>query len=310
MCHNAVYGLALLVILTSRAVPDGVAEYNNICNHLREGRYEEAETQFQNALERFPGSARFRSMHLLMYTHSRRAGRWPEAAYHANAYVDHLFEQYRESSDVSGLLASLTNRMAIAYIKAGEPEQGLANLDRLSDKLDSLPKRDDVTGLLVEVNGLRAILQHERGDTDRAVRTIENVRKSSRKSYHDSPDNAVAADLQARSLQADVLYAAHVNVKDVARASRESFAFIIQQAKKYPDNGIIIYRLYKELPQIGGVVCHQNPRLAEEFLAEGNAFFTALTPQRPRIQQLKDNWMRAAILLQSNIEKRKIMLEQ
>lgn len=301
MCRIVICGLALSFIIVPHAQSDDVADYNNILVRLDAKEYEEAESQFRSAIRRYPDSAKLRSLHVLMYVRLRRANQLVEAAYHADAYLEYLFEQYQESSAVSGLLASSTRRMALVFVDAGKPREGLVKLDHFIERLESLPQRADMVGLQLELCGCRAILLHKSGNSDGGAKVVNEVLERGRSEFLRSPEDVAAADLQARALQTHAFYLAHTLGEDFVRARQASFNFVIGQARKHPSSACIVRRLYEELPQMGNTLCRVAPKEAEELLIQGDAFFASLQPQDPQIQQLKESWTRLSFLLKNEL---------
>jgi thiol-disulfide isomerase/thioredoxin len=236
-------GLVLAVLLVPAFAADEGDAVKTVLDLIKVDKLDPAEKAFAAALKEFPDSVRVNALHMQLVEMNAEAERWPEAAAHVAAYIDHQFTKIGDlpsaASDVPGLV-SLLYRIE-ERIENAKPtvETFDRYLKQLEERAAAMPGQE-LTVALAELtaNKISWLAEHEQAD---AARTLLEKELADAAAAFDKDREDLGSTLRLNAALRTQAQLAEELSPEKDRAHRERYlAFLAEQAQAHPDEDRLV----------------------------------------------------------------------
>ncbi len=284
-------GLMLAVLFVPAFAADEGNAVTVILDLIKVDKLDAAEERFAAAIKEFPDSVRVNALHLQLYEMNAERDRWPEAAGHLTAYIEHQLGKVADlpsaASDIPAHVAALSR--ALEHDETYQPTVDLFDryLKTLRDKGASNPARELTTAIAELTAGkIVWLVQHNQPEPARTLLETE-LAEAAAAFEKDREDLGsilrLNAALRTQSQVADDL------APEKENAHRQRYlAFLTEQAQAHPDEVAVVGAyLNGHLVVIQGLA-EADPAAAEKLLESVAKYIREnKTPSRAVKRRLK-----------------------
>jgi thiol-disulfide isomerase/thioredoxin len=233
---------------------------------LREEKYEEAEKQLNETIEKHPEAIRLPQLHGTAYSHLRRANRREEALRHMSAYVVHQMNNAAKNDRYTAPFSQLLGLLVDETNEVSGPERAAEVLDDFAKRAEGLTDTAPHVAGAIESRRLLYLVKADRADE--AKTRLEERLNAANEALAQSPDDVAlilrkAAALADRFQLEDALEGGDPNA-----AWTTYSAFLLEQAQKRRDLRAVRQRFATEHLNRAMTLASTDPDAADAVLKQ------------------------------------------
>jgi thiol-disulfide isomerase/thioredoxin len=198
---------------------------------LREEKYEDAEKQLNEAIEKHPEAVRLPQLHGTAYSHLRRANRREDALRHMSAYVVHQMNNAAKNDRYTAPFSQLLGLLVDETSEVSGPERASEILDDFAKRAEGLADTAPHVAGAVESRRLLYLVRTNR--LDEAKSRLDERLSAANDALAQSPDDATLIMGKAAALGDRVQLEDALEGGDPNAAWSAFSEFLLEQARKY-----------------------------------------------------------------------------
>jgi thiol-disulfide isomerase/thioredoxin len=239
---------------------------------LREGKFEEAETQLNEAIEKHPDATRLPSLHGTAYSYLVRANRREDALRHMAAFIDHQMKIAARDDRFTEQFSRLLGMLIDETTRTSGAERAAEIVDDFAKRAASLDPPAPRIAAAVETRRVLNLIQSNKVDEARS--RVDERLKAAEEALAQAPNDATLILSKAAALKDRIQLESAVEGGDPTAAWTAFSEFLSTQAKEHPELSALKQQFVQQHLERAMELASSDPDAAEAVLARIDSLST------------------------------------